>query len=53
MDQQFINIETMTFRDFVRMANEMEMHPTSLLLKLAPQCGSLGHQGQSQGPTQP
>jgi len=61
MDQQFINIKTMTvrdlgdaaitrgvppslddmtFADFVRVANELGVDPTSLLLKLAPQCGS-------------
>lgn len=37
------SLESFTFRDFVRMANEMEMHPTSLLLQLAPQCESSGH----------
>jgi len=45
MDQQFINIETMSFREFVRMANQLGVSPTDLLLRLSLQRDSLGHQG--------
>ena len=39
------SLDSLTFREFVRMANEMGVSPTSLLLKLAPRCGPLEHQG--------